>query len=264
MHVGPPIETELLGVDDGPPVGIINPAGTSSFLIVGDHSGIAIPQRLGRLGLENADLHRHIACDIGVEGLGTALATRLKAVFIAQHYSRLVIDCNRHPSSAESIVEVADGTLIPGNSGLDRESAEARIAAVHWPYHDAIARELARRRPTHQGAVLIALHSFTPHFQGQERPWEIGVLHDSGETSFAQALLEVLGKERGLTVGNNQPYKMDATDYTVPRHAYPHQTAYAELEIRQDLIANAKGQIFWANLLSRCLTTAAEISRVSI
>ena len=38
----------------------------------------------------------------------------------------------------------------------------------------------------------------------------------------------------GLTIGDNEPYRMDATDYTVPRHAYPRELPYVEVEVRQD------------------------------
>ena len=48
-----------------------------------------------------ADLARHIAWDIGIAGVGRQLADRLDACLIMQPYSRLVIDCNRPPGSAE-------------------------------------------------------------------------------------------------------------------------------------------------------------------
>jgi predicted N-formylglutamate amidohydrolase len=51
---------------------------------------------------------------------------------------------------------------------------------------------------------------------------------------------------------------MDATDYTVPLHAYAAGLAYAELEIRQDLIDNPGGQARLADLLARTLATAAQ------
>src|SRR5205085_648229 len=104
-----------------------------------------IPAALGDLGLSPADLGRHIAWDIGVADLGPALAEALDAPFISQRYSRLVIDCNRDPSRADSICEISDGTTVPANVGLGPAGREARIEAIFSPYHAAIARLLDER-----------------------------------------------------------------------------------------------------------------------
>ena len=34
-------------------------------------------------------------------------------------------------------------------------------------------------------------------------------------------------------MGDNEPYKMDGTDYTIPRHAYPGEAPYLEIQFRQ-------------------------------
>ncbi|MDI1295833.1 MAG: N-formylglutamate amidohydrolase, partial [bacterium] len=77
----------LLGPDDPAPFGLFNAAGASPFLLIGDHAGSTIPHRLGDLGLTGADRARHIAIDIGVQGLGEALAGLLDAPFLYQIYS---------------------------------------------------------------------------------------------------------------------------------------------------------------------------------
>src|SRR5689334_7468732 len=82
----------LLGAADPPAVEVINPLGASPFLLIGDHAGNPVPQSLGTLGLAPGELERHIAWDIGIAALGRALSERLDAPFIAQRYSRLVID----------------------------------------------------------------------------------------------------------------------------------------------------------------------------
>jgi predicted N-formylglutamate amidohydrolase len=88
----------LLSASDPPPVRITNPDGQSLFLLIGDHAGNLIPERLGGLGLAPEDIKRHIAWDMGVAALGRELAALLDATFIEQRYSRLVIDCNRAPT----------------------------------------------------------------------------------------------------------------------------------------------------------------------
>lgn len=237
----------LLG-DDPPPTIVTNAQGASPFLLIGDHAGNLIPRSLGTLGVSAADRARHIAWDIGVAALGEALASRLDAVFVRQRYSRLVIDCNRDPRSAEAIPEASDGTPIPGNVALSPAARAARVAAIHEPYHAAIAAEIARR--THP-PILVSLHSFTPVMDGAARPWAIGVLHDGGSDGLARRLLANLRRRRDLVVGDNEPYRMDATDHTVPRHAFVAGLAYVELEVRQDLLA-AEGED-WAGTLARKL-----------
>ncbi len=254
----------LLGTEDAAPVMVVNPKGASSFLLIGDHAGNAVPTRLNALGLSDADLSRHIGWDIGIGELGAMLAARLDAVFVRQTYSRLVIDCNRNETQPDLIAEVSDATIIPGNAGLAEADRAARLAEIHAPYQAAIATELARRDAAGMATVLVALHSFTPAMRGplrdRQRPWHIGILHDGGDTAFAHALLAVLRDEPDLVVGDNEPYRMDLIDYTIPRHAYPARRPYAEIEIRQDLLGDRACCEAWADRLARLLPAAADAS----
>ena len=247
----------LLDLDDPAPVACTNARGGSPFLLTGDHAGRLVPRRLGNLGLVEDDLARHIAWDIGIDELGKALAERLDAAFIAQRYSRLVIDCNRDPASPEAIPTDVDGTQVPGNSALIEAARRARIDSIHEPYHRAIAGEIAARLERGQETIFVALHSFTPALGGVRRPWDVGVLHGGGSAAFALRLLETLGRDHTLTVGNNEPYRLDATDHSVPRHAFTAALPYAEIEIRQDLLAKAAGPESWADLLATALASAS-------
>jgi predicted N-formylglutamate amidohydrolase len=253
-----PETTSGISAPLGPePVAVVNPAGGSPFLLIGDHAGRAVPEGLGDLGLSQVDLGRHIAWDIGVRALGEALAGRLDAVFIAQTWSRLVIDCNRDPERADAIPEVSDGTPIPGNQGLTSADRATRIAAVHRPYQAAIAAEIEARRHAGRPTVLVALHSFTPTMDDRDRPWDAGVLHDGGDVRFAHAMLAAMRSTPGLTIGDNAPYQMDGIDYTVPRHAFAARLAYVELEIRQDHLSNDAGVGLWADRIAQWLAQAA-------
>lgn len=246
----------LLGPDDPPPFSIINPEGRASFLLIGDHAGDAVPASLNGLGVSTADRARHIGRDIGTARLGTLLAEALDAAFVAQTYSRLVIDCNRDPDAADAMPAVSDGTAIPANAMLSAAERAARIAAIHAPYHAAIAALIAHRTADGRPPVLVALHSFTPVMAGIARPWHVGVLHEGGDTRFARAMLAALWAEPDLTVGDNEPYRMDATDHSVPRHAFPAGLLYLELEIRQDLLVSGADVAGWSARLARLLPAA--------
>lgn len=228
------------------------------FLLIGDHAGRAIPAGLGDLGLPPAERARHIAVDIGVEELGLALADRLAAPFLRQVYSRLVIDCNRDPAEASAMPEISDGTVVPGNRGLAPSERQARIEAIFAPYHRAIADALDSRARAGLPTVLVSLHSFTPRMNGHARPWHFGVLHNGHEDAFSRAVLDRLRAAEHFVTGDNQPYRMDTVDYTVPRHAFPRGLPYLELEVRQDLIGPGSGRIGEiADLLAQVLTTCA-------
>jgi len=251
---------ERLLAPDEPGPAIVRPGRADSPLVlVTDHAGNAIPRALGDLGLGIEDRQRHIAWDIGIAGLAEALAERLGAPLVRQRYSRLVIDCNRDPARSDAIPELSDGSAIPGNAGLAGGDREARIAEIHVPYHAAIAEALT---VPPNPPILVALHSFTPAMNGFARPWHAGVLHDLGDKRFSDAVLAGLRERIDAPVGDNEPYAMDGIDFTVPHHCYAANRPYAEIEIRQDLIATADGQRGWADLLAEVLAAALSQARL--
>jgi predicted N-formylglutamate amidohydrolase len=246
----------LLAADEPAPVTVYNADGKSPFLLVGDHAGNIMPRALGRLGIAETECERHIAWDIGIAGLGRLLANALDATLIQQNYSRLVIDCNRPLDAATSIPDISEHTPIPGNVGLSEGARAARAREIFWPYHQRIEAELDRRRQTGRPAALIALHSFTPVFEGAMRPWHAGVLYNR-DPRFAHRLMALLSAEKDLFVGDNAPYFVsDALDYTIPVHAERRGLHHVLIEIRQDLIVDENGKQNWAAMLARLLSQA--------
>jgi predicted N-formylglutamate amidohydrolase len=248
--------TRLLAPDEPQPVTVTNEGGTSPFVIVADHAGKYLPRRLQMLGLQELDCERHIAWDIGASAVSCLIGDALGAVVIRQNYSRLVIDCNRMPGSEPSIVELSELTTVPGNIGLSKPQIDARVREIFQPYHDRIARELDRRRQVGRPTVLIAVHSFTPVFKAEARPWHVGVLYNR-DPRFANVLIELLRREQGLVVGDNEPYRVtDESDYTIPIHGEQRDLRHVLIEIRQDLIADEAGQRRWEDLFARLLPQA--------
>ncbi|MGA2894823.1 MAG: N-formylglutamate amidohydrolase [Xanthobacteraceae bacterium] len=243
----------LLAADEPAPVTVFNEAGASPLLVVADHAGNLMPRALGRLGLPAAECERHIAWDIGVAAVCRQLAAALDATLVQQNYSRLVIDCNRTPGTATSIPEISELTPIPGNIGLSEGDKAARAREIFRPYHDRIEAELERRRHAGRPVALVAMHSFTPVFKGQARPWQAGVLYNR-DPRFARLLMARLQREAGLVVGDNEPYSVtDESDYTIPVHGERRGLHHVAIEIRQDLIAQDPGQQKWGALLARLL-----------
>jgi predicted N-formylglutamate amidohydrolase len=146
--------------------------------------------------------------------------------------------------------------VIPGNRNIGPEDAERRARAIFTPYHDRIRDELDRRARTQQPTVLVAMHTFTPIYQGIARPWHVGILYNRN-ARLAHALLGLLKRDPGLEVGDNEPYAVsDTSDYGVIEHGERRGIPYVEIEIRQDLVGDEAGQIGWARRFAELLPEA--------
>ncbi len=253
----------LLGADDPPPYELVNPGGSAPLLLVCDHASYAVPAALHGLGLDESALRRHIGWDIGAADVTRRLAAMIDARAVLAGYSRLVIDCNRPLGSPTSIPALSDGVTIPGNAALDEAAAAARAEACFAPYHDTIegmldakAARAVAASPAAPAPALISMHSFTPLFDGFERPWHIGILWDRDDR-LAKPLMKALAADLLIHVGDNQPYSGAAlTPYSTPRHAAARGYRHVTVEIRQDLIDTHHGAEIWARRMAAALREA--------
>lgn len=247
----------LLAPDEPAPFLEVGRQGQSDFVIVVDHAGARIPRRLNSLGLPASELRRHIAWDIGALGVARQMAAALDAPLIAQNYSRLVIDCNRSPEVESSIPSVSESTEIPGNSSVSAAEAAARRAEIFDPYHDRVRALLDERAAAGRFTILVAQHTMTNIYHGVHRKMHAAVLYNR-DRRFAGLVLDSLRRERGMIIGDNEPYFVsDDTDYTIPRHGEARGLPHVEIEIRQDLVSDESGQTEWAQRITRALEEAA-------
>jgi predicted N-formylglutamate amidohydrolase len=245
----------LLAADDPSPFELVHPEGRAPLLLICDHASRAIPRSLGRLGLEEALLMRHIGWDIGAAGVTRRLAALLDAPAVLCGYSRLVIDCNRGLGDPTSIPEVSDGIAVPGNVGLAPAARVARVDGIFRPYHAAIAARLAAFAAGGVAPVLFSVHSFTPVMNGFARPWHVGVLWDKDPRVPVPLIAELAAADPRRIVGDNEPYseREAPAGYSVRTHAVPAGLPHAGVEIRQDLIDTAAGIAEWADALAAAL-----------
>ena len=232
----------MIEPDEPAPVRVQHEDGRSDLLLTADHAGRAIPRMLGRLGLPESELSRHIAWDIGIAGVTERLSAALDATAVLQTYSRLVIDCNRDPAVPSSIPEVSETTEIPGNRGLSAEQRAARRDAIFEPYHARIAGAAGRAAGGGPAHCICRDAQFHAGVQGRvARPCRSACCTTA--MYGWRDLLDLLRAEGDLTVGDNAPYAVsDVTDYSVPVHAERRGLPHVEIEIRQDLIADERAR----------------------
>ena len=228
--------------------------GTPRFggiLVVSDHASNHVPADID-LGIDPALLNQHIAIDIGVAEVASRMAERPGVAALLGGVSRLVCDFNREEDAPGVIPIASDGHAIPGNA-LDDAGREARLARFFRPYHTTLSAVLDDKPP----ALILSLHSFTPQLatSDQPRPWQVGVLYNEDDRAarIAIPLLEAAG----LVVGDQEPYSGKLLNATMNRHAEAEGRPYLGIEIRQDQIADAAGQQFWASLLGRICNDVA-------
>ncbi len=224
------------------------------FVLICDHASNAVPAHMARLGLDQAELDRHIGWDIGAASVTQSLSARLDAPAFLAGYSRLVVDCNRPPGSPTAMPAVSDGTVVPANQAISAAEAKARTDAFFRPYHEAITACLDHVTGAGTVPILVAVHSFTPVFDGVARPWEVGLLweHDG---RLVRPLKDALASLRpGLTIGDNEPYAIRGpSDHSIPVHGQDRGLPHIEIELRQDLIGDRDGAEAWAETLAIAL-----------
>ena len=245
--------TSFLGVDEPAPLEIIPNEPQVPALLVCDHASNRIPACLNGLGVSPSDLDTHFALDIGAADVTRYLSTRLGLPAVLTCYSRLVVDCNRALTDPTAFPLYLEHIMVPGNQQLDHEARKARADALFWPYHNEIRHQLAALESLAPAPAMLAIHSFTPEFDGTNRPWQIGVLWDK-DPRIPVPLMAALSDVKGLRVGDNEPYSgKHPHDFTLDHHAEADGLAHVSIEIRQDLITEPDGVAYWGDVLAEAL-----------
>lgn len=237
----------------------VSPAATPPppLVLASPHSGRDYPgQFLAQTRLTLAQLRR--AEDAFVAELLADAAAR-GVPLVAARYGRAWLDLNRgeheldpamfvdpldaRPEQASDRVLAGLGVLPKvAAQGLDiypgrvrSADAAARIAAVHRPYHAAIADQLEAVQGVHGFAVLLDCHSMpTPSpIMGGAPQIVVGDLHGTAAAPNLVAAIESHFRHAGLRVARNAPY---AGGYTTAHHGCPAAGIHAvQIEIDRTL-----------------------------
>ncbi len=110
------------------------------WVIICDHASNYVPKSVadGKLGINESEMKRHIAFDIGAKGLALELGKNLDAPVVCSNFSRLVIDPNRGEKDPTLVMQLYDGTIIPANQAINNLEIERRLDLFYRPYHNAI------------------------------------------------------------------------------------------------------------------------------
>ena len=239
--------------EENPRYEVANGEATSRTLLVCDHASSHVPPELDNLGLDESLLRRHIAYDIGAADITRRLAVLLDCPAVLCGTSRLVVDCNRPHDDPTSMPPVSDGVRIPGNAAISASERQRRIDAYFWPYHHVIEGRLKAMLDAGTVPALVSIHSFTPVFDGFERPWHVAMLSNR-DRRLTEPLLVELARDPAIVVGDNEPYSgWDPSAYALREYGVGMGIPHAVFEIRQDLIDTHHGAEAWAYRLAAAL-----------
>jgi len=207
----------------------------AALLITCEHGGARVPAAYAALFAGRAQLlASHRAYDRGALPLARQLARALGAAGVFATTTRLLVDLNRSLGHPQLFSEFTR-RLPPA----ERDALVRR----HWrPHRDAVAAQLARLLAPGRRVVHVAVHSFTPVWNGRRRPLEIGLLYDPSRASehrFARAWQQALADEApALRVRRNQPYRgtSDGLTTALRRGHAPDRYLGIELEVNQRLL----------------------------
>ena len=233
---------------------IVAGAVDATLVILADHATNRLPEGYPpALGMDPAEFERHIAYDIGVEGVVRRLAAMLDAPAVLSRFSRLLIDPNRGEDDPTLVMRLSDRAIIPANHRVDEAERTRRIETYWRPYDRAVNRVVEETAlATGRTPLIVSIHSFTPYWREIPRPWQVGVLWD-GDDRVARPLIDMLAEDGTLTVGDNEPYDGALGGDMMNRQCHARGIPHALLEVRQDLIRTEEGQREWAERLAPVL-----------
>lgn len=243
--------------EDTAPVRVAGEAGRTPFVFASPHSGRRVPGDMGAApGLSTEEIGS--ADDVLVDGL-IAAGAEMGAVLVLGQVSRAYIDVNRAPDEIDPELTPGAGEagarasggygLIHRLSGRGRplydravslEETQARIAAVHGPYHAALTEAVEAARSRFGYAVLIDWHSMPSRADVRGLAQVvIGDRHGASCTAGLSREARRLFEGAGLITALNRPY---AGGWTTQRWGRPLEGLHAlQIEIARGLYLDERG-----------------------
>jgi predicted N-formylglutamate amidohydrolase len=222
-------------------------------VITCEHASRDLPGGLRAGGAaETRVLASHWGWDIGAWALATRVARSLEASAVGGRWSRLVIDLNRPVADPTLVRREAEGVPLSWNARLTAAEIERRMLLYHVPYHAAIDSLVIARLARGVRPLLLAMHTFTGHLDGERREFDAGVLFDRS-LRHARSLAAGL-RSGGLSVRYNEPYSgLAGMMYSIHRHGSHHGLPCLELEVNQERLASRLSVDRFARIIARAV-----------
>lgn len=208
------------------------------LLLTCEHAGRRVPRSHARLFRgRGALLASHRAWDPGALALARSLARASGAPLLYTATTRLLVDANRSPHNPAVFSEITRPLPAPERRAL--------LLRHHRPHWQRVRAAIARLQRGGARVVHVAVHSFTPVWQGVPRAIDVGLLYDPArpaERAFCDAWrAALLRAEPGLRVRRNAPYRgrSDGLGSALRRELPARSYLALEIELSQALVATA-------------------------
>jgi predicted N-formylglutamate amidohydrolase len=227
--------------------------GHSALVLTCEHASNDVPPTCLVSRRDRPWLQTHWAFDIGAAELTREIVRDTGSAAVLARVSRLVCDTNRHPSDPTLIARSVEQHALSFNELLSATDRVQRIERYHVPFHTAVDRLIEARHSAGGDIAVVSIHSFVPALDGLRHSIDVGVLFNPHE-AIARRLAAGL-RDRGLTVGLNEPYSgRRGLIYSAERHGLQHQAVYLEIEVNQALLSTPARTYHVARLVAGALS----------
>ncbi|HEX9758298.1 MAG TPA: N-formylglutamate amidohydrolase [Nitrospiria bacterium] len=203
-----------------------------------EHGGNQLPAKYKgyfKTAKAQTSLETHRGYDPGALTVAKALATGFHFPLYANTVTRLLVDLNRSVGHPKLFSEFT--------RDLHPAERQQLLNSFYYPHRQKIEEKIEtmiRRKGT---TLHLAIHSFTPRFQGTIRTADIGLLYDPTRQIEKQICLRWKNILKVLTptlrIRQNYPYRGNADGLTTGlRRLFPeHNYLGIEIEMNQALLA---------------------------
>lgn len=237
-----------------------------AVLVTCEHGGNRVPiayQDLFRRA--GPTLASHRGWDSGTVALGRSLARAAarelpeipEIVPRVATVTRLLVDLNRSAHNPRVFSE--------WTARLSREERKELLERYHTPHRAAVDEDVADLAERGHRVVHLAVHSFTPSLNGQERQADLALLYDparAGERALAGAWARRLqARLPELRVRRNQPYRGASDGLTTWLRRRHRDACYMGIEIEANQRLLDEGGRFPREVAHALAETLAEVLR---